>query len=124
MPSKDPRPVTALPNIGPAMARLCRQAGLNDVGALAELGCDDAYARIVAAGHRPHFMAYLALAMGLQGRGIFDCDKAEKATMRARFDRVVSRMPVASDGPSALEAELDRIGVRPAATTPRPFPDD
>lgn len=118
MTTPDPRPVTALRNMGPAMARVCADAGLHTVGDLATLGSDDAYARILASGHRPHFMAYLALAMGLQGRDIFDCRTTEKEDMRARFDRVAAGAAARGDDLSGLEAELDRIGVRPPPVAP------
>lgn len=114
---EDARPVTALPNLGPAMARLLEDAGYGTVRALHEAGSDQAYRALLDTGHRPHFMAYLALTLALQGRPLSDCPPDEKAQHRARFDALCARprapdAPPSDTAPSALAAELDRLGVR------------
>lgn len=84
-------------------------AGIASAEMLREMGADAAYRRLVETGHRPHFIAYYALAMGLQGRPWNDCQGAEKAELRKRFDAIVSQ---ASAPESSLARELDEIGVR------------
>lgn len=115
----DARPVTALPNLGPAMAGLLGEAGFTSVGALADAGADSAYKRVLALGHRPHFMAYLALVLALQGRPWTDCNKAEKAMLRARFDTLVDESKGPGTPSAGLAKELDRLGVR-ALSAPKP----
>ncbi|MDF1729371.1 MAG: TfoX/Sxy family DNA transformation protein, partial [Sulfitobacter sp.] len=71
-----------------------------------------AYARLLAAGTRPHFIGYYALVMGLQGRPWNDCQGEEKAALRRRFDAIRAEARGKGDaGLSALEAALDAIGV-------------
>lgn len=102
------RPVTALPNLGPKMAEAFARAGIRTAEEIEALGAEAACARLLAAGHRAHFMAFVALVMGLQGRRWDAPDPAEKAALRARFDRVVA----GADGPdAALERALDRLGL-------------
>ncbi|MEM8789301.1 MAG: TfoX/Sxy family DNA transformation protein [Pseudomonadota bacterium] len=102
-------PITAISNLGPAMARAFADAGIADAEALRALGADAAYARLLAAGTRPHFMAFLAVTLGLQGRPWNDADAQEKAALRARFDAL--RATAASRGANTLEAQLDALGV-------------
>lgn len=106
-----PQPVTAIRNVGPAMAAAFTRAGLHSAEEVRRLGADLAYARLLATGHMAHFIGYYALAMGLQGRPWNDCRGREKAELRARFDTL--KTSAADTGRSRLEAELDRIGVVP-----------
>jgi hypothetical protein len=107
-----PRPVTAIRNLGPAMAAAFARAGLESAEEIEALGAEAAYAALLGAGERPHFMAFLALALGLQGRPLGDIGPAEKPALRARFDAVVAA--ARTDGPlPGIEAELDRLGVGP-----------
>ncbi|WP_372840883.1 TfoX/Sxy family DNA transformation protein, partial [Phaeovulum sp.] len=46
-----PRPLTDIPNIGPATAEAFARAGLVDADALQAMGADAAYARWLAAGN-------------------------------------------------------------------------
>lgn len=101
-------PVTAIRNVGPAMARALADAGILSATALRALGADEAYGRMLAAGHRPHFIGYYVLVMGLQGRPWNDCQGAEKAALRLRFDAIVAGRS-AGTGP-AIERILDEIG--------------
>lgn len=106
-----PRPVTALRNLGPSMAAAFARAGIESAEELEARGAEAAYAALLASGHRPHFMAFLALALGLQGRPFGDIAPDEKAALRARFDTVVAA--ARADGPPpGIEAALDRLGVR------------
>ena len=81
-------PVTAIRNLGPAMARSFESVGITDAETLRALGADAAYARLLAAGDRPHFIAYYAIVLGLQGRPWTDCTAAEKIDLRRRFDAI------------------------------------
>ena len=106
-PDIDTAPVTTIRNIGPAFAGALARAGIHTAGALREIGADAAYARLLATGHRPHFIGYYVLHMALQGRPWNDCKGAEKAALRARFDALV-----ADRGPEGeMERTLDRIGL-------------
>ena len=91
------------------------RAGIDSAEALRALGPDQAYAQLLASGERPHFIAYCALVMGLQGRPWNDCTGAEKAALRARFDALkaarASARPRDPGADPALETMLNRIGV-------------
>lgn len=104
------RPVSTLPNLGPASERDFAAIGIDSAEALIALGADAAYERLLAAGHRPHFIGYYALAMGLMGRPWTDCRGAEKTALRARFDALVARRrdPAPDAG---FERILDEIGL-------------
>ena len=80
------------------------------------LGPDAAYARLLAAGERAHFIAYYVLVMALQGRPWNDCKGAEKAALRTRLDAICATHGAQSKGsPEKLEAALDALGVVPLA---------
>lgn len=108
------------------------------------MGADAAYLRLLRAGHRPHFIAYYALVLGLEGRPWTDLPAEEKAALRRRFDALKSQAAARDDAPpddvppdhaprddapraedappmekgrSRLEAALDAIGVRAAQPT-------
>lgn len=106
-----PAPVSTIRNLGPAMATAFARAGIHSADDLRDMGADAAYERLLQSGERPHFIAYYALVMGLQGRPWTDCQGAEKVALRARFDAIKARVLHTSQGPdSATEAILDRIG--------------
>lgn len=102
------KPVSSIRNLGPASEELFARAGIPDAETLIELGADGAYAKLLAAGTRPHFIGYYALVMGLQGRPWNDCQGEEKKKLRIKFDALKSthEKPV-----SELEKVLDQIGV-------------
>ncbi|MFV1876832.1 TfoX/Sxy family protein [Nioella sp.] len=83
-----PTPLTDIRNIGPAMAEDLQRAGIPDAETLRRAGPDAAYAAMLRAGSRPHFIAYYVLHMGLQGRPWNDCQGEEKAALRRRFDQI------------------------------------
>lgn len=89
------------------------RAGITSAEELRVLGADGGYARLIGAGERPHFMAYIAVVAALDGRPWGSVTAAEKAALRARYDRLR-----ADAAPTDLERELDALGVRP-----RPAPD-
>ncbi len=103
-------PVTAIRNLGPAMAAEFARAGLTSATAIREIGADAAYARLLASGHKAHFMAYYALVLGLQGRPWNDATPDEKAALRTRFDALKAQTPPAD---TALDRALADIGVLP-----------
>ena len=108
-------PISTIRNLGPAMEAAFARAGVHSAEALRELGTDTAYAKLLATGHRPHFIAYYVIEMGLQGRPWNDCKGAEKAALRKRFDALVAEHH--DTGLSDLERMLDQIGVRPRDAT-------
>ncbi|PWJ21174.1 TfoX/Sxy family DNA transformation protein [Jannaschia seohaensis] len=108
MPSRTP--ITALPGLGPAFEAECRRAGIDSAEALRALGTDAAYARLLAAGTRPHFIGFYVIEMALQGRPWNDCHGEEKAALRRRFDALKAAGPSATED-AAFEAMMDAIGV-------------
>ena len=107
-------PVSAIRNLGPAMEAAFARAGVDSAEALRALGVDAGYARLLASGARPHFLAYYVLVMGLQGRPWNDCRGAEKAALRVRFDALVAAHRGNDEGRARLDAALDALGVVPA----------
>ena len=105
-------PVSSIRNLGPAMEAACARAGIDSAEALHALGTDAAYAKLLAAGEKPHFIGYYVLDMALQGRPWNDCKGAEKDALRARFDALKAQYSARSDG---MEAILNAIGVIPGA---------
>ena len=108
-------PISSLRNLGPASEEAFARAGITSAEALQALGADAAYAALLRAGERPHFIGYYVLVMALQGRVWNDCKGAEKDALRARFDTLKAAHADAG-GIAGIEAILDQIGVRnPAA---------
>ncbi len=106
-----PDPVSSIRNLGPASDAAYARAGITSAGMLREMGADAGYEALLRSGARPHFIAYYAMVMGLQGRPWNDCQGAEKAALRARFDAIKARVAAGGEKPdAAIEAELDRIG--------------
>jgi hypothetical protein len=103
------RPVSSIRNLGPAMQAAFARVGIHTAEELHDIGADAAYGRLLQAGHRPHFIGYYVLVMGLQGRPWNDCKGAEKSALRKRFDALKARKH--DKGRSDLEAALDAIGV-------------
>ncbi len=104
----DDAPVSSIRNLGPASDAGFARAGITSAGQLRALGADAAYRRLLAAGTRPHFIGYYALVMGLQGRPWNDCQGAEKAALREKFEA----LKATQKGRSEIEAALDVLGVR------------
>lgn len=102
-------PVSSIRNLGPAMESAFHAVGISSAEELRSLGADTAYGRLLAAGSRPHFIAYYALHMALQGRPWNDCKGEEKQTLRKSFDELKATRH--DKGRSRLEAALDAIGV-------------
>ncbi|GGX46095.1 hypothetical protein GCM10007385_12010 [Tateyamaria omphalii] len=102
-------PVSSIRNLGPAMDAACAKAGIPDADTLRTLGADDAYARLLRSGMRPHFIGYYVLVMGLQGRPWNDCKGEEKKALRRRFDAIKAQ--AFDKGLSDFERTLNEIGV-------------
>lgn len=103
-------PVSTLRNLGPAFEASCTSAGIQDAETLRDLGPDAAYAKLLAAGTKPHFIGYYVLVMALQGRPWNDCKGAEKAALRKSFDALKTAHRPAPE--HTLDQLLDDIGVR------------
>ncbi|MYM54321.1 TfoX/Sxy family DNA transformation protein [Thalassovita mangrovi] len=104
-------PVSSIRNLGPAVQEACARAGIRSAEDLRALGPDTAYARLIAAGTRPHFIGYYAMVMGLQGRPWNDCQGKEKDDLRARFDAIKAAAAPGKSPQSEIERVLDEIGV-------------
>lgn len=102
-------PVSSIRNLGPAMDAACAKAGIPDANTLRALGADEAYARLLQSGVRPHFIGYYVLVMGLQGRPWNDCKGDEKKALRNRFDEIKAQS--FDKGLSDFERTLNEIGV-------------
>lgn len=107
-----PAPVSSIRNIGPASEAMFARAGMHDAGTVRQMGADTAYAALMRAGTRPHFIGYYALVMGLQGRLWNDCKGEEKKALRKRFDALVrAAQKDTSAAPAGIERILNEIGL-------------
>jgi len=111
-------PISTIRNLGPASEDSFARAGIHSAEALRKLGADDAYAALLRAGQRPHFIGYYVLVMALQGRPWNDCKGDEKEALRARFDALKAAHAKAG-GIEGIEAILDQIGVIDSSRIPR-----
>ena len=103
-------PPEAIKGIGPAQAAQMRAAGITTAQALRAMGADAAYRAMLDFGAQPHFIAFYALHMALQGRPWNDCKGAEKVALRSRFDAL--KAETASDAaPAGIERKLNELGV-------------
>lgn len=105
-------PVSSIRNLGPASDASFARAGIHSANELREMGADEAYRRLLAAGSRPHFIGYYAMVMGLQGRPWNDCKGKEKDALRARFDALKAEAKAKKPPEDKMEAILDEIGIR------------
>ncbi len=110
--------LTTIRNIGPAVEKALASAGIRTVERLRDLGADAAYAAMIQAGTRPHFIGYYSLVMGLQGRPWNDCAGTEKEELRARFDALVADN--AHPERSQLARALDEVGILIDGSGPKP----
>ena len=101
--------VSTLRNLGPASEAAFLRAGITTAEEILAMGADAAYARLLEAGERPHFIGYYVLHMAVQDRSWNSCRGEEKAALRKTFDALKARHFDA--GLSRLEAELDALGV-------------
>ncbi len=102
-------PITSIRNLGPAFEQACHKVGILTAEELREIGADAAYAMMLRAGTKPHFIGYYVLVMGLQGRPWNDCKGDEKKALRVKFDAI--KAEAFDKGLSEFERILDTIGV-------------
>lgn len=102
-------PITTIRNLGPAVQAALHRAGVMSAEELQAMGADEAYARMLKTGTKPHFIGYYVMVMGLQGRPWNDCKGAEKQALRARFDDIKAQAH--DPHRSAFETALNEIGV-------------
>ena len=111
--------ISSIRNLGPAMEAAFLRVGITSAEDLREIGADAAYARLLAHGDRPHFIAYYVLHMALQGRPWNDCKGAEKAALKARFDAIKAETATAPhSGLDRFMAEFGLIAPDRAARRP------
>ncbi len=101
--------LSSIRNIGPAFEASLNAAGIMTAEELREMGADAAYAKLLQAGHRPHFIGYYVLHMALQGRPWNDCKGDEKKALRVKFDKI--KAGSFDQERSELEKFLNEIGV-------------
>ncbi len=101
--------LSSIRNIGPAFETSLIAVGITTAEQLRDIGADAAYAKLLEAGSRPHFIGYYVLHMALQGRPWNDCKGAEKAALRKSFDALKAGSFDA--GQSELDQFLNAIGV-------------
>ncbi len=101
--------ISTIRNLGPAFEAAFKKVGITSAEELRALGADAAYARLLAAGNKPHFIGYYVLHMGLQGRPWNDCKGEEKKALRKTFDALKAQS--FDQDRSELEDFLNRIGV-------------
>lgn len=102
-------PVSSIRNLGPAYEESCAKIGIHSAEALAELGADETYRRLLQSGMKPHFIGYYVLVMALQGRPWNDCKGEEKKRLRKTFDAI--KADAFDQNRSAFEQMMNQIGV-------------
>jgi len=103
---------SSIRNLGPASDEFYGRAGITTAEELRELGADECYYRALKAGGKPHFIGYYVLVMGLQGRPWNDCKGKEKDALKERFNAIKTRVGTQPKSVTAIERELDALGVR------------
>lgn len=101
--------ISSIKNLGPAMETAFAKAGIHSAEELRDLGADAAYAKLLAAGTKPHFIGYYVLVMALQGRPWNDCKGDEKKALRKTFDQI--KASSFDKEQSEFESILNQIGV-------------
>lgn len=91
------------------MEQAFKGVGIDTAEQLRELGAVKAYQALLKGGSRPHFIAFYALEMALQGRPWNDCKSKEKEDLRKVFDALKSES--FDDGASEFEKLMNQIGV-------------
>ncbi len=102
---------SSIRNLGPASDEFYARAGIMTADELRELGPDESYFRALKAGGRAHFIGYYVLVMALQGRPWNDCKGKEKEDLKKRFEAIKARLGDVPKSQSAIEQELDALGV-------------
>lgn len=103
--------VSTIRNIGPKVEQMFARAGIHTAEEIFDLGAEASYRRLLKAGVRPHFIGFYCIYLGLQNRPWNDLPPDEKAALRATFDALVADVRGESGSRSAIEAELNILGV-------------
>lgn len=106
--------ISTIRNLGPAMEDAFARVGITSADQLREIGADAAYKRLLNGGSRPHFIAYYALVMGLQGRPWNDAKGKEKDALRARSDALKCNIRPNLSGIDHALAEIGVVPQRPS----------
>jgi len=112
--------VSSIRNLGPKVELMFARAGIHTAEEIYELGHEAAYLRLLSAGTRPHFIGFYCLYLGLQNRPWNDLSPAEKAALRTTFDRLVAQSKADTGDRSAIERELNVLGVGRRRAPDRP----
>jgi hypothetical protein len=103
--------VSSIRNLGPKVEQMFAKAGIHTAEEIFELGPEEAYRRLLKAGVRPHFIGFYCIYLGLQNRPWNDLSPEEKSDLRKTFDTVVEAARTEFGDRSAIEAELNVLGV-------------
>ncbi len=103
--------VSTIRNLGPKVEQMFARAGIHTAEEIFELGAEEAYRRLLKVGIRPHFIGFYCLYLGLQNRPWNDLSPEEKSDLRKTFDTVGEGARTEFGERSAIEAELNVLGV-------------
>lgn len=103
--------VSSIRNLGPKVEQMFARAGIHTAEEIRQLGAEAAYRRLLQAGTRPHFIGFYCIYLGLQNRPWNDLSPDEKIKLRQRFDDLVRASTAEFGDRSAIEAELNVLGV-------------
>jgi len=103
--------VSTIRNLGPKVELMFAKAGIHTAEEIYDLGPEAAYLRLLRAGTRPHFIGFYCLYLGLQNRPWNDLSPDEKTGLRQTFDRLVAQSKSEAGNLSAIETELNVLGV-------------
>lgn len=103
--------VSTIRNLGPKVEQMFARAGIHSAEEIHDLGAEESYRRLLKAGTRPHFIGFYCLYLGLQNRPWNDLSPDEKTGLRKTFDDLVNNAKAEFGSRTALEVELDVLGV-------------
>lgn len=103
--------VSTIRNLGPKVEQMFARAGIHTAEEIFELGAEESYRRLLKSGVRPHFIGFYCIYLGLQNRPWTDLSPEEKSGLRKTFDDLVAGARTEFGDRSAIEAELNILGV-------------
>lgn len=103
--------VSTIRNLGPKVEAMFARAGIHTAEEVQDLGANAAYRQLLMAGVRPHFIGFYCIYLGLQNRPWNDLSSDEKADLRVEFDALVADVQKQVGDRSAIETELNKLGV-------------
>ncbi len=111
------RPVSAIPNLGPASQEAFARAGIHSAEEIEALGPDAAYERLLQSGAAPHFIGYYVLGVmafrGAPERLPWRRKRRGSASASTRSRPWWARRPSPAAKDARFEAAMDEIGLRP-----------